>query len=705
MTRGVAPAAEVWRRVACAGVLLLAVALAACSTAAVPALVVQPVDTAADSLDAADAQPDPGAAQDMQALDAPPAAADAVSDQAAPDVPVAADLLPEDAPEVAQADAPADTSVADVAAADVADAVDAVAAELSDSEADLGVADLTDAQPDAAPDLAAPDLAAEEAAADAADVTDVLAPADVSYVPAELLALPTAPFEDVTADFGLPNSNLKLNQAAPYAFCTIGADLDNDGRDDLLVVEAVAGQLAAHAVLLKAEAKIHVKSPFYGTPQFGDTGCAAADLDGDGLLDVLYGTPAGFVYLHNEGAGVFADQTTAMLPPIMDFSACSAAWADFDGDGSNELLVGAGGFYGQCNDMACQYTADDFYCASKAKLTADASMQDRMFVRNGAKFADATAAWKLPPGGWLTEVTAVDLDQDGKMDALVGNDKSDHYFLHNEPGGFKKYATDIGFLGYAHHMGWGIGDLDGDGLLDVMMGDAGPLPLYRQQPAPVGLPISFTNSSVAWGLAQVTHDVSAWNPLLVDFDQDGWLDVYLGIAAIAPGGALVNLAMCQPKILVPQHDLFLRNQGGKGFEAFKTAIPFPQTSDFVGVAQTAVDIDDDGDLDIVQVRRGGNVRVLRNDLAQPGTSVLVRLVGKPGNTYAIGARLTAQISGKNVVRQMIGDSGFGGNGQWRVHFGLGAAAQIDVLTVIWPDGKQTKVQAIAAGSKLNLTAP
>jgi len=521
------------------------------------------------------------------------------------------------------------------------------------------------------------------------------------YEPIDVTALPGAAWVDVTKSFGF----LYFSKNTNHGFCTIGADLDGDDWDDLLVVRSANGSLAVDVALLHGGAPIHVLSPFYGSPKFSDVGCAAADMDDDGLLDLLFGTVAGFTYLHNDGKGAFSDRTDKVLPPVMDFAAASAAWADFDGDGQSEIFVGAGSFYGSCDGFSCAYAGTDFHCQDSGKVLPDASMQDRMFSKSGGQWVDATAKWALAPGGWLTEVTAVDIDQDGAMDVLVGNDKADHLLLHNEGGGLKKYATDIGFLPYAHHMGWGVGDLDGDGLLDLTMGDAGPMPLYLQKKPAGSLPLAFDEVAAAWGLAAATHDLSCWDPLLVDFDQDGWLDIYIGVAALAPAGSLEQLASCQAQPKVPQRDLYFRNLQGKGFEPFNTPIPIWQTMDFTAVAQTAVDIDRDGDLDILQVRRDGFLRILRNDLAKPGTSVVVRLKGKPGNTAAVGTRLVAEIAGKKQVRQLIGNSGFGGTGLWSVHFGLGSAARVDKLTVTWPGGKTSVHGPIAAGERIVLTAP
>ena len=194
--------------------------------------------------------------------------------------------------------------------------------------------------------------------------------------------------------------------------------------------------------------------------------------------------------------------------------------------------------------------------------------------------------------------------------------------------------------------------------------------------------------------------------MAADFDQDGWLDLYLGVAAQMPPGGLPQLVMCKTVLpAVPQRDLYFRNQGGRGLAAFTTPADVGHSIGMTSTAQTPVDIDGDGDLDLLQIHRDGSLRVLRNDLASPGTSVVVRLRGKPGNRAAIGARLTATVAGRKLTRQMIGNSGFGGTGQWSIHFGLGGSAQVDQLEILWPGGGTSRLGPIAAGKTVTATAP
>jgi len=573
-----------------------------------------------------------------------------------------------------------------------------VPADLSLDVSDLmDLKGLADAKP--SPDADGSGADAGEAPKDAGPFVFDVPPADIDYAPLAVSTLPTAAWVDVTADYGFQEPNATVH----YAWCTVGADLDGDDRDDLLVVRSSGGALAIDVALMKEAGPVHVLSPVFGA-NATTGGCAAADVDDDGLLDVLVSRATGFFYLHNDGNGLFSDKSDAVLPPILDFFGNAAASADFDGDGQNEIVAGAGDFLAMCGDLPCAYSGADFVCEWSKVIPNDDATQDRMWSKKAGAWQDVTNAWALAPGGMFTVVAAVDIDQDGKMDALFGNEASGHYLLRNTGAGLQKLDTGIGFLPFGRTMGWGVGDLDGDGDLDIMMADAGPMPLYMQQPATADIPVLFHESANKWNLAQTTHDVSSWNPLIVDFDQDMWLDAYIGVAAIAPNGGMVPLVECGPAPKGPVLDLWLRNKDGKQFEPF-VAPAAAGDHDLFAVAQTAVDIDQDGDMDVLQVRRKGVLRILRNDLAKPGTSVVVRLKGKSGNTAAIGARLVAEVAGHKLVRQMIGTSGFGGMGMWSAHFGLGGATKIDKLTIHWPGGKTSVLASIPAGGKLVVAAP
>jgi hypothetical protein len=108
------------------------------------------------------------------------------------------------------------------------------------------------------------------------------------------------------------------------------------------------------------------------------------------------------------------------------------------------------------------------------------------------------------------------------------------------------------------------------------------------------------------------------------------------------------------------------------------------------------DLDDDGRLDVVINDLDGSPQVLHNELAETGNWLLVKLVGKRGNTDAIGAVVTVKAGASSQTRVVQSGTSYLSQDDMRRHFGLGPAAQVDVLEVRWPDGTTTRQEAVKA---------
>lgn len=554
---------------------------------------------------------------------------------------------------------------------------------------------------------AGPTDSADAETADAPPEVALGGPGNSGITPIALQNQAQAPFVEITGSLGL-----ELAAAITRKDCIIGADFDGDNRDDLVAIEQEAvgpGKTTYRfrSWLNKLGGPKVVLSTIDGTLYVPALGCMAGDLNSDGKPDIVFGTVgSGMAVYQNDGEGTFTDKTANFLPDG-DYDGWGGALADFDHDGDIELLIGAGNTGASCEGISCGYVPGDFWCKYAKVSPPEPSQQDHYYKRPNAyaKFADLTAAMKLPPGGEATEMAAIDVDRDGWVDALVGNDFGDHFLLYNQQGKFVRYDKEIGFAGYAHHMGWGFGDFNGDGAGDLFVADAGPSLLYIAVTPTAGMPVNYQNQALQYGVAAATHDVVAWNPLVFDADHDGDEDVWLPTSAIAPDGDVAKVGTCKlPVKPAVQRDLLLRNNGGQ-FEALTAPIPKNQQEAFAATPAVALDIDDDGDLDIAEVRRGGSLHVYRNDFAKPNTGVLVRLLTKVKNSAAIGAWMSAKIGAKVLFRHQLGNTGYGGSGLWRAHFGLGDATQIDELVVHWPNGATSVHKNVAAGSKLILGEP
>ncbi len=620
---------------------------------------------------------------------------------AAPQDATATDGLPLDLDATdAQNDA-SDAAVADVTGADLD--------SLVDSPAMPDGAELADA-PDGA------DAAADEEVASPAETSSVDA-TPVAIGPQDPTQLPKVAFTDITASFGI--DPLKVHSA-----CVGLGDFDNNGHDDFLVIEVDKTKATIHAVLLGGAKPQHVFTPFDTTLLLPTTGCSMVDLDSDGKLDLLAGGHAGAAFYTGDGKGGFVDHSAQWLPYIMDFATLTLAPADLDGDGDLDLFVGAGvtpvtpnGGGPACGSLACAYEETDFICTMKMPFPeSPAALQDRVLIQGPTlPLVDQTKAWNVPPGGIWSNAQPVDINLDGKMDMLVGDDFGAHRLLHNVGGKFQAYATDCGFHSYGHGMGWGIGDFNGDGLPDPVMADAGPNPLFMQVKPEPGMPVGFQDVGGKWGIWGPTWMASTWSPLVADFDQDGHDDLVLGVSiSTTDPTEFPNVAAgCAGSVAKPYDGhpnpdiLFLSAGSPSGFQAFQ--FPSGPFSHFAMVAHGTIDLDGDGDLDLVQTRPNAKmtamVRIVRNDLPGKGKSLFVHVKGKKGNLDAIGTTVSAQIGGKLRTRWLVGSGGTGGTRSRVAHFGLGNTSVAKGVVVRWPDGKETKLGDLAAGSSTTAVWP
>ncbi|MSP90357.1 MAG: CRTAC1 family protein [Myxococcales bacterium] len=663
--------------------------------------------------------PDPAPTPAANALDAKAAATDVAFDGGAPpDAPARLADSPPGLEDVA-ADPGALPQRADTAAP-AADGADTVTATVQvDASPDLAETSLVDTP--IGPNALAADSPESGTVSDANDGADAgfdaeVSPADVSAADADAVApvqiepktLPPAPMVEVTTEYG-------FDPKAVHQPCVAVADFDGNGRQDFAAVEVLGSKSNIHAVLLGPGAPAHVSSKFDTTVLQANFGCTAADMNADGMPDLLFGGFSGVALYLGNGQGGFVDKTAQWMPYVMDFSAFSMVPADLDGDGDLDLYIGSGFQSPNCASLDCAFTATDLVCKVDPPLPMSNDLQDRVLIHGPTlPLVDATEAWNVPGGGSQTVAMALDVDADGKMDVLVGDDFGSSRLLHNTGKSFQSWATAIGMHEYSGSMGWTAGDFDSDGKADLVLAEGGPTPLYMQVKGKPGTPVQYEDQGGKWGVWSTTWGSSAWSPIAADFDHNGLDDLLVGASVnFSPEMVASVTGFCSagPKpggkgIFIGQTsiDVLYLNLTGKGFEPY--ALPPGKYAHIVFVDQQPIDLDGDGDLDIVQTRPGASmnptslVRILRNDWPKQGPSLTVIVTGKGGNTAALGAIVSAKVGGITRTRWLAGSGAFGGTPSRFAHFGLGAAGKATDITVTWPDGTKTVLGDGAAGATL-----
>jgi hypothetical protein len=413
-------------------------------------------------------------------------------------------------------------------------------------------------------------------------------------------------------------------------------------------------------------------------------GASAADYNGDGYLDLYVLNYGPNVMYRNNGDGTFTDVTaqTGLQDPQWSVS---APWLDYDRDGDLDLYVAN---YLEYDEGAFR----DFYAAQAYPGPLAYKGQPNHLYRNNGdgSFTDVTEeAGLMAPGGRAMSAISLDLDLDGDDDVYVANDAMPSAFwVNNGTGTFTDQALIQG-LAFgeggqgASSMGPAVGDIDRNGLLDVWIPDMAYGTLLSQHEE--GL---YADVTAASNLAVICGQYTGWGSGLVDFDNDGYLDIF-----VANGNA---------HHLYTEEDVLARNDGGRSYrDVAKNAGPY-FAAKHVGRGAAFADFDNDGDMDVVVVNLGDEPKLLRNDSDPQNHWLKVVPLLADGETVAIGARVTVEAGSQRSIHPVHAVSGYLSASDPRPHFGLGAADRADRVEIRWPDGEVQELADVATDQILEV---
>lgn len=406
-------------------------------------------------------------------------------------------------------------------------------------------------------------------------------------------------------------------------------------------------------------------------------GASAADYDNDGDLDLYVLNYGPNVLYRNNGDTTFTDVSSKSGLEDTYWS-LSAPWLDYDRDGDLDVYV--------ANYL--EYDAGkfrDFYAAAGYPGPLSYKAQpDRLYRNNGdGTFTDVTKETGLHfPDGRAMSAIATDLNNDGNMDLYVANDATPNcYFVNNGKGTFTNQALEwslaFGEGGQgASSMGPVVGDVDRNGLLDVYIPDMGYGCLLINRGK------WFVDVTAPSNLAVACGQYTGWGGGLIDYDNDGYLDVF-----VANGNAHHEYT---------EEDVLLRNDGnGKFIDVAKQSGPYFKEK-YVGRGAAFADYDNDGDMDMLVMNLNGPAKLLRNNGGNRNHWLMV--VPKLARTKveAIGARVTVTVGGMRMVQELVAVTGYLSQSDPRGHFGLGKATKADSVEIRWPNGSVTSLKNVKA---------
>ena len=546
-----------------------------------------------------------------------------------------------------------------------------------------------------------------------------------------------------------------LNEAYIYNGGGAGiGDFNNDGLADIYF----SGNMVSNKLYLnKGSLKFQDITAVAGVGGNGGwyTGVSIVDINADGWLDIYVCATflkdprkrMNLLYI-NQGIdkqGIPTFKESAKSYGIADDGySTQGVFFDYDKDGDLDLYV-------LTNTLNDPKTPIEF----RPKVTDGSALNtDRLYQNNGnGTFTNVSRKAGISIEGWGHAVAVSDMNLDGWPDIYVSNDfnANDILYINNKDGTFTDHITDYFRHTSWYTMGTDVVDINNDGFVDVIALDMLPEKNLRKKgmlsgneyynyfnaerfgyqhqyirnvlqinsgPTPEGHPV-FSDVGFLAGVYQTDW---SWNPVVADFDNDGFKDLiitnglprdvtdldYISYDNGQGGTGAVNtsLKMAGALPVVKISNYAFKNTGGYTFADATKSWGLNRPSFSNGAAYA--DLDNDGDLDLVINNINEQSFVYENTLNKDQQknnlhSLSVTLAGKDKNPHAIGATLRIYYDqNKQQYYEHQPCRGYLSTIDFKAHFGLGAASTVDSIRVVWPDGKSQLVTKVKADQTLKI---
>jgi hypothetical protein len=518
-------------------------------------------------------------------------------------------------------------------------------------------------------------------------------------------------FENITVKAGVDQAHTNRAFKNPYAdimagYTSLGAaaavaDFDSDGFDDIFVTDS------------KLDGKNHLYHN-NGNLTFSDVAEEAGVADGNdsenASADALWldynndGRPDLFVVrfghsqlFENLGHGHF-QEVTRKAGLWRYLNAITAIAFDYDRDGYVDLFIGS---YFQpvniFNPTTPRFFPESFETAANGGgITA--------YHNNGNDtFTDVTKAIGLVTNGWTLDLGHGDADNDGDDDLYAAVDFGpDHFFVNNGNGTFTDISKTAIGVDTKKGMNAEWGDYDNDGLLDIYVTNItddymkeGNFLWHNNGN------LTFTDVARETG----TYDTGwGWAGKFFDFDNDGWLDLYVVNGWVSAGSENyvtdifdmltrphIDFAdvrnwppMGKKTLSGYQKKKLFHNEKGQFFKDQAATHGVDSTRDGRGIA--VADFDNDGRLDLFVSNANAKPFLYHNIFPGKAAWAEFLLTGTKSNRSATGAQIRVTCGKQTYLRFVDGGNGFASQSTSRIHFGLGSATTMNRVEIRWPSG-------------------
>ncbi len=556
-------------------------------------------------------------------------------------------------------------------------------------------------------------------------------------------------FQNIVIEDNTHNVLLNINQYNGGGVAVV--DINNDQLPDLYFVSSSgANKLYLNQGNFKFK-DITNASGVDGAEGF-ETSVTAADVNADGWLD-LYVCHAGpdeagrvaKLYINNKDLS-FSEQAKAF--GLDDTGPCSGAnFFDYDNDGDLDCyVINHPPDLNKTSRIGVKYAADGTTLIP-ALDPIDKYDSDNFYKNEGGKFINISKAAGIQNIGFGLSVSVTDFNADGWPDVYVSNDfvHPDNLFINNHKGGFTEQMRQYFRHSSMTTMGADLNDFDNDGRIDLFTVDMLPMKNYRQKLLNNTNPLSRYLIMVKYGyfrpvarnvlqrnngngtfsdiacLAGVYKTDWAWSCLFADLDNDGLKDLHIanGYRREVTNRDFEDFILPEvdksradkQKNVMPYLDkltqfkvrnLVYQNKGNWQFEDKSGEWMTMKGSWSSGGAWA--DFDADGDLDLVVNNMEEPAFIYKNLTREQnsGNYLQAKLQGSPGNLFAVGASVLIEYKGITQYSEINPNHGIFSSVEHLIHFGLGQTAQVDKLSVRWPDGKTQTLTNVLANQRLQL---
>ena len=515
---------------------------------------------------------------------------------------------------------------------------------------------------------------------------------DASPAPPQLQPFSDPIFAEVSARVGLAfkhvGGNLPLNHAAE----TMGSgggflDFDNDGWIDVYLVNGglrpgtQPGRRASNRLFRNngdGSFTDVTKKAGVGDSSYG-MGCAFADYNNDGLVDIYVTNLGPNLLYRNNGDGTFTNVTPEAGVGDPRWST-SAAFGDYDRDGHLDLYV-------------CNYLKVPFSAAKVIICPYSFPGVPNTLYRNqgDGTFQDVTSVARVredPRYSKSLGVLWLDIDNDDDPDLYVANDTTaNHLFENRGEGSFDDISilsgTSFGGTGIAQAgMGVDAAGLDGSARFSIVVTNYSLQSnnLYWNE-----APGSFSDRIVELGLAGPGFLALGFGANFLDYDNNGLPDLF-----VANGHVLPNTQQIDPNTEYEQTNQLFRFDGSRFVDVSGQAGAYFKRRN-VSRGSATGDFNNDGRVDLLITNNNGKADLLEN-LTEPRDHWLkIQLRGTHCNRDAVGAKATMTSGSYSQTQEVRAGTSYLSQSDLRLNFGLGIRPRVDSILVSWPCGKKQQV--------------